>query len=123
MATTPKPKKQPTSRKASGASTSAATRKSRAVVRDVEAGSSVDCAHCGERVKFQAKVRNKQVICNVYVGGKWNRVEHFHLACYEEAKSPFGEALVGTDLRRQAANAAAAERAKKLAEDAGAKSA
>lgn len=95
--------------------TSAATRKSRAVVRDVEAGSSVDCAHCGDRVKFQAKVRNKQVICNIYVSGKWNRVEHFHLACYEEAKSPYGEAEVGTDYRRQAANAAAAERAKKLA--------
>lgn len=95
--------------------TSTATRKSRAVVRDVEAGSSVDCAHCGERVKFQAKVRNKQVICNVYTGGKWNRVEHFHLACYEEAGSPHGEAEVGTDYRRQAANAAAAERAKKLA--------
>ena len=98
--------------------TSTATRKSRAVVRDVEAGSSVDCSHCGERVKFQAKVRNKQVICNIYVGGKWNRVEHFHQACYEEAGSPFGEAEVGTDYRRQAANAAAAERAKKLAADA-----
>lgn len=124
MATTPKPstpKKKTTARKASGATTSAATRKSRAVVRDVEAGSSVDCSHCGERVKFQAKVRNKQVICNVYVSGKWNRVEHFHLACYEDAGSPFGEAQVGTDLRRQAANAAAAERAKKLAEDAAAK--
>lgn len=124
MATTPKPKKKTTTaRKASGAKTSAATRKSRAVVRDVEAGSSVDCTHCGERVKFQAKVRNKQVICNVYVSGKWNRVEHFHLPCYEEAGSPFGEAQVGTDLRRQAANAAAAERAKKLAEDAAKKSA
>ena len=95
--------------------TSAATRKSRAVVRDVEAGSSVDCSHCGERVKFQAKVRNKQVICNVYVSGTWNRVEHFHLACYEEARSPHGEAEAGTDYRRQAANAAAAERARKLA--------
>lgn len=103
----------------SAAKTSVATRKSRAVVRDVEAGSSVDCAHCGERVKFQAKVRNKQVICNIYVGGKWNRVEHFHQECYETAKRPFGEAEVGTDYRRQAANAAAAERAKKLAAEAG----
>ena len=116
--TTPKT----TTRKSAG-KTSVATRKSRAVVRDVEAGSSVDCAHCGERVKFQAKVRNKQVICNVYVKGAWNRVEHFHLECYELAKNPFGEAEVGTDYRRQAANAAAAERARKLAEDAPAKSA
>ena len=104
-----------TSKATRSTKTSVATRKSRAVVRDVEAGSSVDCAHCGERVKFQAKVRNKQVICNVYVSGTWNRVEHFHLACYEEARSPHGEAEAGTDYRRQAANAAAAERARKLA--------
>ncbi len=104
-----------TSKATRSTKTSVETRKSRAVVRDVEAGSSVDCAHCGERVKFQAKVRNKQVIYNVYVSGTWNRVEHFHLACYEEARSPHGEAEAGTDYRRQAANAAAAERARKLA--------
>ena len=105
-----------TSKKGSSA-TSAVTRKSRAVVRDVEAGSSVDCAHCGERVKFQAKVRNKQVICNIYVSGVWNRVEHFHQACYEEAGNPFGEADASNDFRRRAANEAAAERRRKLAED------
>ena len=120
MATKTPGSTSPTAKTTRTTKTSAATRKSRAVVRDVEAGSSVDCSHCGERVKFQAKVRNKQVICNIYVSGKWNRVEHFHQACYEEAGSPFGEAEAGTDYRRQAANAAAAERAKKLAEDAGA---
>jgi len=82
--------------------------KSRAVVRDVEAGSSVDCAHCGERVKFQAKVRNKQVICNVYVSGSWNRVEHFHLDCYLDAGEPYGHADAAGDHRRVAANAASA---------------
>jgi hypothetical protein len=66
--------------------------KSRAVLRDVEPGSSVDCSYCGERVKFQAKMRNKQVICNVYVGGRWDRVEHFHSECYEQASAPYGEA-------------------------------
>ena len=65
---------------------------SRAVLRDVEPGSTVDCSHCGERVKFQAKRRHKQVICNVYVGGKWDRVEHFHSECYEQAGEPFDEA-------------------------------
>ena len=69
-------------------STSNAT--SRAVLRDVEPGSSVDCVHCGERVKFQAKVRNKQVICNVYVKGSWARVEHFHDGCYDQAGGPHG---------------------------------
>jgi hypothetical protein len=66
--------------------------KSRAVLRDVEPGSSVDCSYCGERVKFQAKMRNKQVICNVYVGGRWDRVEHFHAECYEQASEPYGDA-------------------------------
>ena len=32
-----------------------------------------------------------QVICNVYVKGRWDRVEHFHAPCYEEAGQPFGE--------------------------------
>lgn len=105
------------------AGTSAVTRKSRAVLRDVEAGSSVDCAHCGERVKFQAKVRNKQAICNIYVSGVWNRVDHYHQACYIEAGSPYGEADASTDYRRRAANEAAAERRRKLAAESGAQTA
>lgn len=64
--------------------------RSRAVLRDVEPGSTVDCAHCGERVKFQAKVRHKQVICNVYEGGRWVRVEHYHSGCYDDAGTPHG---------------------------------
>jgi hypothetical protein len=66
------------------------TRSSRAVLREVEPGSSVDCIHCGERVKFQAKVRNKQVICNVYERSVWLRVEHYHDRCYTKAKQPHG---------------------------------
>ena len=117
--TAPKtPRARAATTKAGTARAAAKKLKSRAVVRDVEAGSSVDCAVCGERVKFQAKVRNKQVICNVYTGGKWNRVEHYHAECYEVAGQPFGEAEVGTDYRRAAANAAAADRAKQLAQTA-----
>ena len=63
---------------------------SRAVSRPIEAGSTVECGHCGERVKFQAKLRLQQVICNVYVDGRWDRVEHFHAACYEEGDDPHG---------------------------------
>ncbi|MCX7620116.1 MAG: hypothetical protein N2037_04640 [Acidimicrobiales bacterium] len=70
----------------------AVTWKSRAVVRAIEPGSSVDCAACGERVKFQAKVKAQQVICNVYIDGKWDRVEHFHLECYRKAGEPHGHA-------------------------------
>ncbi|MFN0154245.1 MAG: hypothetical protein ACKVUT_07685 [Gaiella sp.] len=65
---------------------------SRAVTRPVEAGSYVDCALCGERVKFMAKARKLQVICNIYVDGRWDRVEHYHAECYESAGYPYGEA-------------------------------
>ncbi|MDQ2679134.1 MAG: hypothetical protein M3Y51_10365 [Actinomycetota bacterium] len=60
------------------------------MLRDVEPGSTVDCTLCGERVKFQAKIRHKQVICNVYEEGRWTRVEHFHPDCYEQTGEPHG---------------------------------
>ncbi|MGI9601803.1 MAG: hypothetical protein ACR2QE_07955 [Acidimicrobiales bacterium] len=72
------------------AKTKAKTWRSRAVQRLVEPGSMVDCSHCGDRVKFQAKMRHEQVICNVYVKNVWDRVEHFHAPCYVEADQPFG---------------------------------
>ncbi|HET9731544.1 MAG TPA: hypothetical protein VFP54_02610 [Acidimicrobiales bacterium] len=62
----------------------------RAVVRSVEAGNSARCAHCGAPVKFAARAQLRQVIANVYVDGAWNRVEHFHEACYTEAGQPHG---------------------------------
>jgi hypothetical protein len=65
---------------------------SRAVVRNIEAGSTAECASCGERVKFQAKLRMQQVICNVYVDGHWDRVEHFHYECYQQVGEPYGSA-------------------------------
>lgn len=63
---------------------------SRGVTRPVEAGSAVECAFCGERVKFRAKVRQYQVICNVYEKKQWDRVEHYHDECYVKAGSPYG---------------------------------
>ena len=66
---------------------------SRAVVRTVDAGNSAYCATCGELIKFRARVRANQIICNVYVKNKWDRVEHFHAECYKLAKQPFGEPL------------------------------
>ena len=65
-------------------------RESRAVLRRVEAGSSVLCAKCREVVKFTAKVQRQQVIANVYVDGTWDRVEHFHAECYTTAGEPYG---------------------------------
>lgn len=64
---------------------------SRAVLRTVEAGNSVDCQVCGERIKFRAKIRQYQAICNVYEKNKWSHVEHFHDECYVEAGQPFGK--------------------------------
>ena len=60
-------------------------------MRPVDAGNSAYCAHCGELIKFRAKIKARQVICNVYVKGVWDRVEHFHEECYTKAKAPYGE--------------------------------
>ena len=63
---------------------------SRAVLRRVEAGNLALCVHCSEQVKFAAKQNRQQVIANVYVDGRWDRVEHFHDECYELAQAPYG---------------------------------
>ena len=74
---------------------------SRAVLRDIEAGSTTDCGVCGERLVFRAKQRLRQVICNVYDAGVWKRVEHFHPDCYDTAGEPHGSVDVGRTSRVQ----------------------
>ena len=81
---------------------------SRAVVRFIEAGNSANCATCGDMVQFKARVKSQQVICNVYVDGKWDRVEHFHRDCYDAAGQPFGEADESQPLRPKHRSAATA---------------
>lgn len=73
---------------------------SRAVLRRIDPGEHVLCPHCGERVKFQAKRRENKIICNVYVDGKWNRVEHYHETCYVAAGEPHG--IADTEVPRHA---------------------
>lgn len=51
-----------------------------------------ECEYCEERVKFRARQRDMQVICNVYTKGVWTRVEHYHDDCYVKADEPFGPA-------------------------------
>lgn len=63
---------------------------SRAVTRLIEAGCMAECLHCEERVKFRARHRDLQVICNVYKGKVWQRVEHYHADCYPLAGEPYG---------------------------------
>ena len=65
---------------------------SRAVERTIEPGNTAICPQCGLQVKFQARTQGRQVICNIYTDGKWDRVEHYHTACYAEAGEPFGPA-------------------------------
>jgi len=72
---------------------------SRAVLRTIEAGSSAICVTCDEQVKFKAKTKAHQVICNVYVDGKWDRVEHYHSECYETAGAPYGEPAANAPTR------------------------
>ena len=83
---------------------------SRAIVRFIEAGNSAVCASCDTAVQFKARVKMQQVICNVYVDGRWDRVEHFHRECYDTAKQPYGTPDESQPLRpknRAAATAAA----------------
>lgn len=63
---------------------------SRAVTRLIEAGCMAECVHCQERVKFRARHRDLQVICNIYKGKVWQRVEHYHADCYPLAGEPYG---------------------------------
>lgn len=65
---------------------------SRAVLRLVEAGSWVRCIQCDEPITFRARERREKVICNVYDGGQWQRVEHYHAECYGDAGTPHGAA-------------------------------
>jgi hypothetical protein len=74
------------------AATKQPTFNSRAVSRIVEAGNSAICAGCGSPVKFTAKIKARQVIANVYVDGRWDRVEHYHEECYDQAGQPYGSA-------------------------------
>ncbi|HXW78842.1 MAG TPA: hypothetical protein VEJ84_05055 [Acidimicrobiales bacterium] len=67
---------------------------SRAVLRFVDAGNDALCEQCQEQVKFVAKSKARQVIANVYIDERWNRVEHYHEACYVEAGEPYGVASV-----------------------------
>jgi hypothetical protein len=75
------------------------TFKSRAVLRTIEAGSSAMCTTCDEQVKFKAKVKMQQVVCNVYVDGKWDRVEHYHHECYGVSGQPYGEPVANVPTR------------------------
>ncbi|MGD9798580.1 MAG: hypothetical protein AB7H43_00415 [Acidimicrobiia bacterium] len=62
----------------------------RAVRRRIEPGTLSLCTRCGERVRFVAREQGQQVIANVYVDGRWDRVEHYHDDCYTGLGDPYG---------------------------------
>lgn len=95
MATTTKTAPKKKASKASKAS-KAKTWTSRAVIRLVEPGNWAECVLCEEIIKFRARERRTQAICNVYVDSRWNRVEHYHADCYKAAGEPYGEAQGAT---------------------------
>jgi hypothetical protein len=69
---------------------------SRAVERLIIAGEEewccyADCDSPRHLIAWRARTVSREIIANVYVDGKWNRVEHFHPACYDRAGSPYGE--------------------------------
>jgi hypothetical protein len=78
----------------------------RCVVKIIEAGQEdLVCPKgrggCGRDVKFTVRVPSglrRQVVVNVYHRAKWNRTEHWHLACYIRAHMPYtprGELPIG----------------------------
>ena len=88
----------------------------RAVLRRIEAGNSTWCSHCDKQIKFQAKKKLMQVICNIYTCAAckglsearahrrqppvrcqhnrrpqvWSHNQQFHEACYLLAGEPHG---------------------------------
>jgi hypothetical protein len=63
------------------------------VLRYCEPGEEHRCQLCQDRVMFKARQHQYRVICNIYVDGRWNRVEVFHAQCYADAKMPYGRPL------------------------------
>lgn len=64
----------------------------RAVELLIRPGLAVHCAQCDKAIKFEATKGSRQIVANIYKRSKWDRVEHFHPACYDDAGMPYGEA-------------------------------
>lgn len=74
-----------------------ATLDTRAVERAVQPGNSGVCERCDEVIRYQARLKARWVLCNVYEdssrGRVWDRLEHFHPDCYAAAGAPHGEVV------------------------------
>lgn len=61
---------------------------SRAVLREIGPGNTMRCCTCDQWVIYRSKKKQRRIIANVYEGGKWVRVEHFHEDCYAGQYGP-----------------------------------
>lgn len=67
----------------------------RCVLRQVnpaEGGPEFYCAACETPIRWKAREKRWKVIAHVYRAKRWVRDDHFHLQCYTDAGSPYGEA-------------------------------
>lgn len=62
----------------------------RVVERPAVGGQMQTCDHCGEKIKFVARLRKKILYANIYEGDRWDRLEYFHPACYLKMGAPYG---------------------------------
>jgi len=63
----------------------------RAVIAEIPAGNMAKCPVCDGDVKFNARKKPKRIICNVYEGDRWDRMEEFHAECYDSVGRPYGD--------------------------------
>jgi hypothetical protein len=68
---------------------------SRSAILKVGEYESADCQRC--QVSISPEKDKHWVVSNVYVGRKnarrWDHLEHWHVPCYKDAGSPYGEAV------------------------------
>lgn len=69
----------------------------RAVRRLVASGENSFCEHCGNWIKYQARRRLWRIICNVYEGDRWDRVEIYHETCWIDVGEPHGPIIDSRD--------------------------
>lgn len=63
------------------------TKQTRAVRRNLKRGQMVWCEDCGKQIKGDFRIGkqhgNQFIIVNRYSRRKWQRVEYYHLECFE----------------------------------------
>lgn len=77
------------------------TFQTRVVSKPCTAGDFIVCRRCGAEIKYRARTKDREVLCNVYENGAWDRLERFHPACYVGAGEPYGPVVEASGLTGQ----------------------